>query len=167
MANSACVTKQTFCLINGQLVKDNPGIGLSISDDVQYDDITDTYFTNLKAEIKKIYDYGELGTPDPAYTNIFTAQDQALINQDDFNTFLSVLKASNSLLENNPTISKQIITNLLSTINNYQINDDRCNDCNTAANCGQGSGGGCNNWDCTNVCQGGNCTLCIICEQNS
>lgn len=173
--NANCATEQSFCTINGQKVSQNSGISASLTSIAQNETLTDDALWNrIYTVLTNIFNYGERGTRNPliradSSNDKITAASQRKTNFKDqqqytdevlqrlYNDIVNIIPVSgiNNILSNNPTISKTVMDNLQQQINNYQLNKDRCNSCNTACNTtcqascecsgegGQGGGGDC------------------------
>ena len=104
--NQSCTTKQTFCIINGQHVKDNSGITKSLNSITQYETLTTADIWNrIKTVLTNIHNYGERGTKNPTVTNISTVtkyDDEILLSL--YNTILSSIDIAQA--SGNPTITK-------------------------------------------------------------
>lgn len=134
MANDSCSSAQTFCKINGQLVKDNltisfPDIGNKGSK------ITTEWKQQIINILQTIHDYGNAGTRNPTTTEINkldSIKAKQKIMTDDYNEIINIL--------NGPVVNKK--TRILGTyfsdlekyIKNYKLNEDRCNTCNSGCN---------------------------------
>ena len=134
MANNNCPSAQTFCKINGQLVKNNininfPKIG------VQYSSITPEWKQQIIDILKTIRDYGNAGTRNPTteqINSLYTLSPNQLIMSEDYNEILEILSGTHVVQHNH--IFGTYYSDLENYINNYKLNADRCNSCNTGCN---------------------------------
>lgn len=149
-----CKTEQSFCTINGQKVSDNTGIDASLLNITQHETlVSDTLWNRIYTVLKNIYNYGKRGTRNPSISDLNDVSDNDEILQDLYNDIINLISTSGTI-ENQPIITKKLMDNLQTKINNYKLNKNRCNSCNTKCNatceassqcsgCENSGGGGC------------------------
>lgn len=181
--DNSCATKQTFCALNKQTPADNDEINFSFSKCIQQGElIEDTTWNEIITEIINIYNFGARGTRNPQnplglsdFTPITdNHQGKETINAPILTSYSSKLQTNlnffskekydeilNTItsMTNNQDQNKfdifygfyfDTIQNLL---NNYQLNDDRCNNCNSGCNTScQVSNQCCDSHCCTQCC---------------
>lgn len=181
--NENCTSKQTFCIINGQDVGNNSDIAFSFVNCIDKNEIiTNEVWNELYNEIIKIYNYGKRGTRNPTQpfnlplidvndthsgyesvdskiisTDISNIQqnDNMIIQLNEFNKILTAI-SEDPITSDTPSIYKSYFSNLVTKINNIQLNADRCNNCNTACNTScQAS--------CNSNCCDSDCNCCTTC----
>ena len=160
MANSNCESAQTFCNINGQLVKDNPNIKFNFSKIIGQSKTKAT--TEWKQEVinalKAIHNYGSHGTRNPSNNEIESLdliQQKNKILAEDYNEIIKILSNdTNKQISSKTRLLGTYFDDLESCINNYKLNSDRCNDCNTGCNttCQSSAQGGCDDSPCNSNC---------------
>lgn len=134
MANDNCSSAQTFCNINGQLVKNNiniafPEIG------TQYSAITPEWKQQVINILRTIHNYGNKGTRNPTtqeINNLNSISSNQTITPEDYNEIIKILDGPLVLQHNH--ILGTYYSDLKKYINNYKLNADRCNTCNTGCN---------------------------------
>lgn len=164
--NGSCTSAQSFCILNGQSVAANTDIDKTLSSITQNQtSITDTIWNRIHTVLRNIYNYGERGTRNPSVDNLSDVSDNDSILLSLYNKILSNIGVSNA--SGNPTVTKTLMDSLQSSIDNYQLNSDRCNSCNTACNSAceansQSGGGGGEGCSCFCLCgrQGGEGSYC-------
>lgn len=134
MADNNCSSAQTFCNINGQLVKNNlnisfPDIGNKGSK------ITPEWKQQIINILKSIYNYGNAGTRNPSLAEIngldaIVAKDR--ITAEDYNEVVRILNGT--AVKQKTRILGTYFSDLENYINNYKLNADRCNTCNSGCN---------------------------------
>lgn len=116
--------------------------------------ITNEIFNTLKDILSYVKDYGEQGTFNPTnekINNITTVQDGQQINLSLYNSILSAL--DKQTLSESSIITASMINNLNAYIKQYNLNDDRCNICNTACQNCQGHVAECDCMNCNCDCE--------------
>ena len=161
MANDNCSSAQTFCKINGQLVKNNININFPKIGS-QYSSITPEWKQQIINILKTIRDYGNAGTRTPTTKQIdslYTLSSNQLITPEDYNEILEILSGTRVVQHDH--ILGTYYSDLESYINNYKLNADRCNSCNTGCNtkCQESS-------QCSDYCNSCNVSCDSNCESN-
>lgn len=162
--NNNCRSKQTFCDISGQQVKDyNDLIFNYIPQNINNENITDEIWNSIIEAVIKIYNYGIRGTRNPSnpfgITSFTTPTSTAsghetadsgkvdeinknakkvtndeLIPLEKYNEMLHTIGLTELNNLSNLIITTEEFDTIKNTINNLQLDNTRCNDCNTACN---------------------------------
>lgn len=162
--NNNCSSKQTFCEVSGQYVKDQSSLIFNYTPEtINGEYITDDIWNSIIEEIIKIYNYGIRGTRNPinplgitSFTNpISTAsgsetadsgkvdeinKNAKKVNNDEliplnkYNEILHTIGLTELNNLSNLTITAEKFNTIKNTINNLSLDNTRCNDCNTACN---------------------------------
>lgn len=162
--NNNCTSKQTFCEVSGQYVKDQSSLIFNYTPEtINGEYITDDIWNSIIEEIIKIYNYGIRGTRNPinplgitSFTNPTSTasghetadsgkvsdvnKDTKKVNNNEliplnkYNEILNTIGLTELNNLSNLTITAEKFNIIKDTINNLQLNDTRCNDCNTACN---------------------------------
>ena len=153
---SACLTAQTFCKVNGQLVSNNSGISRTFTQVTAGNKAEAITINSIKTVLQNIYNYGSLGTRNPTQASInnipaATADYSILLTQ--YNNILDILSASDKL-SSTTAISASMINSIQTKINNYSLNSNRCNTCNTQCNAQCNTCQTCDVCNSCNTCQG-------------
>ena len=148
-------SKQTFCSLGKQSVKDNPSIifnysnGLfnkdpnSLTEDeiaqMQGTTITTEEINSIIEALTKIKDFGVEGTRNPTQAQMDELE-KALqyqgINADTYDKSMRILDASTTIKHQYVPIKGSYLYQVREKINNYKLNTDRCDTCNTSCNAG-------------------------------
>ena len=188
-----CKSKQTFCALSKQTVSSNSDIAFSYNGCILHSEIIeDETWNELIDAIIKIYNFGTRGTRNPATpfslnadtdvsattTGKETAPTKKIsntlrntkyksednkINLSDYNTILSTIGATT--LSGTQTIYGNYFNDVMTKLNNYSLNDTRCNNCNTGCNikC-QASAQCCDSHCCTQCCTNCCTNTCTGCQ---
>lgn len=123
--------------------------------------------------LQKIHDYGKEGTAKPSQAELDTLSKVASkqkISHLNYNQLLSVLNVSGKNVSSKQRLYGSYFYDLETYINNYKLDESRCDSCNSSCqsgqNCHQG-GGGCGGSceiSCQTNCEGGICGCQIGCE---
>ena len=162
--NNNCQSKQTFCEVSGQQVKDYNELKFDYNpQNINNEIITDDIWNSLVEEIIKIYNYGIRGTRNPtnplgitSFTNPASTasghetadsgkvsdtnknakkvNNNELIPLNKYNEMLRTIGLTELNNLSNLTITAEKFNTIKDTINNLQLDNTRCNDCNTACN---------------------------------
>lgn len=159
MANDNCSSAQTFCNINGQYVKNNlnisfPNVGTKGSK------ITPEWKNQVINILKSIYNYGSYGTRNPTLTQINSLDSissKERITIDDYNEIIAIIGGTK--VNKKDKILGTYFSDLENSINNYKLNADRCNTCNTGCNTTCQASAQCNDY-----CNSCNVTCDSACE---
>lgn len=195
-----CFSKQTFCALNKQTVSDNDEIKFSYNGCITANEIIDNETWNeLINAIIKVYNFGTRGTRNPitpfslnpdsavsattdgnenspsdkisnALRNTKHQANNDKINLDEYNEILSSIGITNT--SGTQTIYGTYFKNIMDTLNSYQLNNTRCNNCNTNCNvscqahpqcCDSHCCTQCCTDCCTNCCTN-TCSYCTACQ---
>ena len=180
--NNNCLTRQSFCALGKQFVSQNP-IQKQIENTPEFAEAN--MWKQIKNILNNIKNYGQRGTRNPPNSSI---EDIPFPDKEEFtylNLYNSIIRSlrtgtnninssNGELLNINSFLENFQINKLQTYINNYKLNEDRCNSCNTQcnANCqaskqGSGGGGGCGTSDCIGMSDCGigenaSCTSCYV-----
>lgn len=164
--NNNCSSKQTFCTIIGQTVKQNNDITFHYNGCIAENEIiANETWNELISAIIKVYNFGNRGTRNPI--SPFSISPDTIVNEStdgnetaptnriseiayqnklqnnadiititDYNEILSTIGATllPSSYNEEPIIYGSYFKNVMDTLNNYKLNDTRCNNCNTGCN---------------------------------
>lgn len=157
-----CSSQQTFCRLNRQTVSANNSIAFNYNGCITHSEIIeDETWNELIDAIIKVYNYGTRGVRNPpiplslsADTNISATtighetsptpiisdtlrntKHKAEEDQIDFNDYNQILSTIGiTQLSEKQIIYGDYFNDIMIKLNNYQLNDTRCNNCNTGCN---------------------------------
>ena len=155
---SNCIYIQSFKETIGSKISDNEtyikinSLKPSITQNSTYS--TEEIWDKFKDILTAIKDYGELGDRNPTSSEVnatdVTKNNYTLLYN--YNNILTALDKNE--ISGSNFISKTLIDNLKTYIDDYQLDENRCNICNTSGNCP-----GCQS-QCSDYCSG-DCLSCL------
>lgn len=148
-------SKQAFCSLGRQTVKDNSSITFNYSnglfnkdpnslseneiDQMQGTIITPTEINSIIEALTKIKDFGAAGTRNPSQAQMNelakVLQYQG-INADAYDKIIKILDSDSTIKHQYTPIKGSYLYLIREKINNYKLNTDRCDTCNTSCNAG-------------------------------
>lgn len=148
-------SKQAFCSLGRQTVKDNSSITFNYSNDLfnkdpnsltesevaqmQGTSITTNEVNSIIDALTKIKDFGAAGTRNPTQSQMDELK-KALqyqgINADTYDKIIKILDSSTTINHQYTPIKGSYLYQIREKINNYKLNTDRCDTCNTSCNAG-------------------------------
>ena len=159
---------QTFCKLNGQYVKNQPGLLQTFNGS---DGITKhttfvlaSIWNTIREQLSRITKYGTYGTKNDnilpynssndTVTNCLNEKtaNQDIIPLSEYNSLLTKLSKTN--LAEGSLVTAERFNNLYTYLQDYQLNSDRCNTCNLACNAGCQIASQCS---CDSNCDDGPC----------
>ena len=171
--NNNCLTRQSFCALGKQKVSQND-IRKTIESIPEFTEAN--MWKQIKTILNNIQSYGKRGTRNPSDSSI---NNIPFPNKEDFDELIlynNIIKSlrtgtnnininNGELLDKEEFLNKIQVKNLQTYINNYKLNIDRCNSCNTQCNAtcqaskqsGSGSDCGAAQYGCSSSSQGGPC----------
>ena len=171
----ACQEKQNFCSSGCQTAGEHSEIfcenqtgGFKFSKSSEKGKKAVYNFINEAIDaIKKIGNYGKHGTKQPSADELKTLKTVSAkqkIDTSDFNQLLTVLKITNKDVKKKQRLLGSYMDDLENYINNFELNENLCDECNESCQSGQG-GGDCGESGCTSAaCLGGICAPLVECS---
>lgn len=148
-------SKQAFCSLGRQTVKDNSSIIFNYSNGLFNKDpnslsaneiaqmqgtaITTKEINLIIDALTKVKDFGAAGTRNPTQAQMKELE-KALqyqgINADTYDKIIKILDSSTTIKHQYTPIKGSYLYQIREKINNYKLNTDRCDTCNTSCNAG-------------------------------
>lgn len=163
MANDNCSTAQTFCQ-NCQTVGEYSSIKFQFSETfAPKTKATTKWKTEVINGLTKISNYGSQGTKSPTDTELNTLHtilSKQKINDTDYNEIITILKNGTKVQEKTRILGSYFL-DLQDYINNYKLNVNLCNTCNSGCNTTCQASAQCNDY-----CSSCDVTCDTNCESN-
>lgn len=148
-------SKQAFCSLGKQTVKDHSSITFDYSNglfnkdpnslsaneiaQMQGTTITTKEINLIIDALTKIKDFGAAGTRNPTQAQmneLAKALQYQGINADTYDKIIKILDSNTTIQHQYTPIKGSYLYQIREKINNYKLNTDRCDTCNTSCNAG-------------------------------
>lgn len=185
--DESCSTKQTFCELSKQTVKQNDNIKFTYAGCITASEIIDNSTWNeLIQAIVKVHNYGKRGTRNPnkpfsltpdtevddttvghetdPTKKISTTKYKTKYQNDsdsiDWNDYTEILNTIGATIPTDKKIYGSYFSDIATKLNNYKLDDTRCDNCNTGCNVSCQARAQCCDSHCCTQCCTECCTNC-------